>query len=254
MGNPLQMTRPNLLITTWNFTPENQLSSLMHQTQDTNPAYRFQYPAHDSNGNILTQTVEYPDQNWTFNFSYDALSQLTSVEVDDFTRSPQLDFIYQHDAANRLISDGVRNFSYDGEGQLTQIQDSSLGIVSHFEYDAEGKLVRFLQTSAENPENVSADVRYVYDPAGHCIWKDMNGVVTYYIYDGNRILHEFSKDLVVTKSHTYGFVTMPLAFHDYVRNQTYYYHTDHLSNIIAISDADGNYVEERLFDVFGPFC
>jgi RHS repeat-associated protein len=253
VGNPLQMTRPNLLITTWNFTPENQLSSLMHQTQDTNPAYRFQYPAHDSNGNILTQTVEYPDQNWTFNFSYDALSQLTSVEVDDFTRSPQLDFIYQHDAANRLISDGVRNFSYDGEGQLTQIQDSSLGIVSHFEYDAEGKLVRFLQTSAENPENVIADVRYVYDPAGHCIWKDMNGVVTYYIYDGNRILHEFSKDLVVTKSYTYGFgYNEPLAFHDYVRNQTYYYHTDHLSNIIAISDADGNYVEERLFDVFGP--
>ncbi len=124
---------------------------------------------------------------------------------------------------------------------MTSKTDSS-GTMSYV-YDSENRLIELRTPNAQL-------VTYKYDPFGRRIEKNVNGVITRYVYDREDILFELdgSNNVITEFVHGHG-IDEPIAM--IKNNQTYYYHADGLGSIIAITDANGNVVQRYEYDSFG---
>ncbi len=91
---------------------------------------------------------------------------------------------------------------------------------------------------------------YKYDPFGRRIEKNVNGVITRYVYDREDILFELdgSGNIITEYVHGPG-IDEPIAM--LRNNQTYYYHADGLGSIIAITNSAGQVVQRYEYDSFG---
>ncbi|HRS11581.1 MAG TPA: RHS repeat-associated core domain-containing protein [Sedimentisphaerales bacterium] len=114
-------------------------------------------------------------------------------------------------------------------------------------------------------------ITYTYDPSGRRIAKDVDGVVTKYLYDGDQCIAEYacpepaewdgsnnllrkyiygpSIDEPRSASLRAGSFCMVEAAGGYAG--TYYYHFDALGSVVALSDADGDTVQVYEYDVYG---
>ncbi|HPC96420.1 MAG TPA: RHS repeat-associated core domain-containing protein [Sedimentisphaerales bacterium] len=114
-------------------------------------------------------------------------------------------------------------------------------------------------------------ITYTYDPSGRRIAKDVDGVVTKYLYDGDQCIAEYAcpepaewdaNDVLLRKyihgpcideprsaSLRAGSFCMIEAAGGYAG--TYYYHYDALGSVVALSDADGDTVQVYEYDVYG---
>jgi RHS repeat-associated protein len=93
-------------------------------------------------------------------------------------------------------------------------------------------------------------VEYRYDPFGRRIEKNVNGVITRYVYDREDILFELDGNNNIITEYLHGpGVDEPIAM---IRNnQTYYYHADDLGSIIAITNSAGQVVQRYEYNSFG---
>jgi RHS repeat-associated protein len=92
--------------------------------------------------------------------------------------------------------------------------------------------------------------RYKYDPFGRRIEKEVNGVVSRYVYDGPNILAEYDGDGKVKARYIHNLaVDDPLAMEQ--GGKTYYYHKDGLGSIVSMSDETGQTVQGYEYDSFG---
>ncbi|HPC96155.1 MAG TPA: RHS repeat-associated core domain-containing protein [Sedimentisphaerales bacterium] len=114
-------------------------------------------------------------------------------------------------------------------------------------------------------------ITYTYDPSGRRIAKDVDGVVTKYLYDGDQCIAEYAcpepaewdaNDVLLRKyihgpcideprsaSLRAGSFCMIEAAGGYAG--TYYYHFDALGSVVALSDAAGDTVQVYEYDVYG---
>ncbi|HPC96145.1 MAG TPA: RHS repeat-associated core domain-containing protein [Sedimentisphaerales bacterium] len=114
-------------------------------------------------------------------------------------------------------------------------------------------------------------ITYTYDPSGRRIAKDVDGVVTKYLYDGDQCIAEYacpepaewdgsnnllrkyiygpSIDEPRSASLRAGSFCMIEAAGGYAG--TYFYHYDALGSVVALSDADGDTVQVYEYDVYG---
>ncbi|HPC96721.1 MAG TPA: RHS repeat-associated core domain-containing protein [Sedimentisphaerales bacterium] len=114
-------------------------------------------------------------------------------------------------------------------------------------------------------------ITYTYDPSGRRIAKDVDGVVTKYLYDGDQCIAEYAcpepaewdaNDVLLRKyihgpcideprsaSLRAGSFCMIEAAGGYAG--TYFYHYDALGSVVALSDADGDTVQVYEYDVYG---
>ena len=114
---------------------------------------------------------------------------------------------------------------------------------TNYVYDSENRLVQLRTPNAQL-------VTYKYDPFGRRIEKNVNGVITRYVYDREDIIFELdgSGNIVTEFIHGPG-IDEPIAM---IRGgQTYYYHADGLGSIIAITDSAGRVVQRYEYDSFG---
>lgn len=208
---------------------------------DTLPALSSQFIyTYDNAGNRLTMSAP----NGLHNYGYDNIYQLLGV-------SGAQTHNYTYDAAgNRLTADGTNysannlnqysvvgasDFTYDNNGNLTS--DGS----KTFSYDYENRLSMV--------SGLSSAV-YVYDAFGRRVRKTVNGVVTNYVYDGDRIIEERNGSGALVATYVYGdgideVLTMTRA------SQTYYYFYDGLGSVTDITNATGEVVESYSYDVYG---
>ncbi len=107
------------------------------------------------------------------------------------------------------------------------------------------------------------EITYTYDPAGRRIAKDVDGVVTKYLYDGDQCIAEYDANDVLLRKFIHGpsideprsaslragSFCMIEAAGSYAG--TYYYHYDALGSVVALSDADGETVQVYEYDVYG---
>ncbi len=110
---------------------------------------------------------------------------------------------------NRIASVNGTAFSYDASGNVTN--DG----VRTYTYDAENRVVG---VSGPAPES------YGYDAANHRVKKEVGGVVTHYIWEGDQVIAEYKRGGGATQA-----------------TGTRYYHQDRLSTRL-ITDGAGNVV------------
>jgi len=139
---------------------------------------------------------------------------------------------------NELVSIDGSPLTYDDNGNLAD--DGS----NTYEYDYENRLVRVTRTSDSDGLG-----EYEYDALGRRVEKQISGTATAYYYDGVKIIEEHVGG-VTEATYAYGMALDEVVCMER-SGQTYYYHTDSLVSVVALTDASGNTVEQYKYDAYG---
>lgn len=201
---------------------------------------------YDALGNI-TQRKDGIDETQTETYGYDAISQLIS-----FKRGSAVDKTYQFDLlGNRVktVENGITtNYTANNVNAYTAI---SGGLSFTPQYDGNGNLLnddKHTFVYDLNNRMVSADnnaVIFKYDALGRRIAK--NDIDYYYI--GDQMVEEYESG-ELSASYLYG-NNIDEVLQMKRGEKVYYYHTNHLSSAMALSNTNGNLVERVAFDVYG---
>ena len=160
------------------------------------------------------------------------------------------------DAANRLIEDDGFCYTYDGNGNLetetAKVAGACTGAATTYSYNAENRLARI-----DFPDLTFA--AYRYDGLGRRIEKDVNGVITRYVYDGEDILLEYDGANVLVARYTHGFgIDDPLVMErdtdasgTFEAAERFTYHTDGLGSVTELTDSVGVVVQTYVYDAYG---
>lgn len=163
-------------------------------------------------------------------------------------------------AGNRLLQDEQFCYAYDANGNLESraFRDAlgaRTGLEWTYTHDAENRLVRI-----DIPGGGLA--AYRYDAFGLRILKDVDGTVTRYVYDDDFILLEYDDQTALKARYTHGpGVDDPLLVERdtnldglFGAMERFYYHTDGLGSVLALTDAAGVAVRSYLYTAFGTIA
>ncbi|CAM5203397.1 hypothetical protein LSPH26S_03192 [Lysinibacillus sphaericus] len=223
LGNVLQMTASRSEQAQWTASMQyNELGQEIERILPGDVISKWQYditgrPTHHrvSSQSRDTRRRAY---NWDVNHQLRSMvNELTGVKVtygyDEFSNlvwanqdSRQFDFLYRsvddvgnlyetkdkkdrvYGAGSRLLETKDAKFSYDEEGNLVEKVEHN-GDTWKYEYYGNGMMAKVMK-----PDNT--EVTFKYDALGRRIEKCSEGRATYFVWDGNTILHEFSKQNV----------------------------------------------------------
>jgi len=131
-------------------------------------------------------------------------------------------FNFAHDKNGNLVDDGVNTYVYDYENRLIHtIRKSDGSILGEYRYDALGRRIK----------------------------KIASGLTTEFLYDGWRVIGD-GVDKKIVAEYVYGdWIDEVLCMQR--EDQTYYYHTNKLGSIVALTDASGDVVERYAYDAYG---
>jgi len=131
----------------------------------------------------------------------------------------------------------------DNNGNLTQKTNNSTSAFTLYEYDAENKLIRVVREDG-------SIVNYKYDGLGRRIEKEVDSVVTRYIYDNEDILLELDGSNNITARYTHGpGIDEPLVMEK--SGVSSFYHADGLGSITELSDSTSTVVQSYAYSSFG---
>ena len=130
---------------------------------------------------------------------------------------------YTYDAAGRLLSDGIRTFSWDALGRLRQVEANAV-VLASYGYDSQNRRVR----------------------------KTVGTNTTYYLYDlENRLTAEISGSGTVLREYIW-LENEPLALREYeLWPGLYFYINDHLGTPQQLVDSQGAVVWQAAYLPFG---
>lgn len=186
----------------------------------------------------------------TINYTYDADDQLTAVNGDNYTAS------YSYDGRGNITNKAVNGtetaFTYTNSGWkdlLVAVDDIELT------YDEVGNVLtygdkKFTWNTGRNLERIvdrENEYSYTYDENGIRTSKTVNGVTTYYNTKDGVILSQ--SDGTNTMYFQYDANGLPIGF---IYNGTQYlYLTNQMSDVIGITESDGNVIVQYTYDEWG---
>lgn len=131
----------------------------------------------------------------------------------------------------RLLSDGVKNYSYNNNGSITGDGTNT------YTWDYENRLKGITQLNTT----------YKYDYLGRRIGKTVSSSTTNYIYDKKNLIAESG---AATADYVFGpGIDEPLAIY---RNSTvYYYDIDGLGSVVLLNNTGGTVQDSYLYDSWG---
>lgn len=266
---------PGKLKTTYTFNALNQLTSMVSSDEQGElDSDTFTYDLYGRKTGIRRSRRGMPEQSGLFTFGYDALHRLTSVERDGVqlreyqydafsNRTLKQEYLggvdrqtsYEYDAANQLLreitDDAIREYSYDGRGNLTGIAENGSSLYQ-YEYDAAGRLA-----SAVNPEGLRA--RYYYNGLGARIGRDVyrgeerTGKVRY-ARDISRVFHNLLSSAEENSREDYLYDYGPIGMLKAAGDENpklYSYLSDHTGSPFRFMDSDGTELDSFAYDEFG---
>jgi len=252
LGRRTTMTHNNGVVTTYTYDAASQLLSLVHQLGLNPPINSFAY-TYDKVGNRKTRA----DNNGSANYTYDTLNRLVqatnpipSNPLESFTYDPVGNRVDSNQNGTSTFNDGNQleddagfTYQYDNNGNLTQKTNKITSAFTLYEYDAENKLIRVVREDG-------SIVNYRYDGLGRRIEKEVDSVVTQYIYDNEDILLELDGSNNILARYTHGpGIDEPLVMEK--AGQSFVYHADGLGSITEISDSTGALKQLYTYSSFG---
>jgi RHS repeat-associated protein len=151
---------------------------------------------------------------------------------------------WRYNQNNELVGYGDVTFDYDANGNA--VRKTADGRVLSYIYNTEDRLVR-----VEGPgEKVIAE--YGYDPFGRRLWKDVDGIRTYFLYSDEGVIGEYAASGAELKAYgwkpgsTWG--TDPLFMK--IGGTYYFYHNDHLGTPQKLTAINGCVVWSASYTFF----
>lgn len=186
----------------------DELDQLTQETMPDGTTIQYTY---DSVGNRTSKTVTKDDVVTSYQYSYDDVDQLTSVNGTSYT----------YDQNGNLLSDGERSFVYDAENRLTAVKDANGNEIASFTYRADG-MRKTMATGAET-------ITYHYDENKNVAFEtdQNNQLIASYTFEGYR-------PVSMTRN-----------------GQTYYYQLNGHGDVVALTDSAGSVVATYEYDAYG---
>lgn len=191
-----------------------------------------------------------------YSYLYDSKSQLTWAEnptqenelfsYDDLGNREThglLGTTLTYNLNNELIDRGGDTLDYDLNGNM--IANSAFLPEQQYGYDVTGRLNRI--------DTVDNTVHYGYDPFGRRLWKDVDGVRTYFLYADEGLIGEY--DAAGNELRSYGYQagsswgSNPL--YQKTGGEYYWYLNDHLGTPQQLVDSVDSVVWTAEYDSFG---
>jgi len=156
---------------------------------------------------------------------------------------PGLDFVPDWHQADLPFSGEIAvELPDDNNGNLIQKTNKTTSAFTLYEYDAENKLIRVVREDG-------SIVNYRFDGLGRRIEKEVDSVVTQYIYDNEDILLELDGSNNITARYTHGpGIDEPLIVE--TSGVSSYYHADGLGSITELTDNAGTVVQSYTYSSF----
>ncbi|MFA6424700.1 MAG: SUMF1/EgtB/PvdO family nonheme iron enzyme [Phycisphaerae bacterium] len=216
--------------------------------QLTNPNGVKENRTYDNAGRLSGLTYKKSDDASLISYSYtrDGQGNPTKItETGTLSPNPQLPVkvSYNYDADNRLTdSTHPASYGYDNSGNLTSRTVN--GVTANFSYDFENRMI--------SHSTGSLNVQHVYDSLGNRIARIQNGVTTRYVLDYGRdmshVLCETDGAGRITAYYIHGTQIVGRIGTD---GSVRYYHSDHIGNIVALSDNLQTITDKYAYTPFG---
>ncbi|MCP4756860.1 MAG: hypothetical protein GY866_38850, partial [Proteobacteria bacterium] len=202
-NSPTKITLPGGSSTEIKYDSLMRVSSIIGKNpgQDAIMSHGYQYSLTE---NLISKTTEHGD----YNYQYDKLHRLIEAKnpLND-------DEAYTYDALdNRLSAEGVEGpWNYNANNELT-----GYGAVT-FDHDANGNMIRKIEGLDQKvfvydiedrlirvEDGSGNDIaEYYYDPFGRRLWKEVDGVRTYFVYSDEGLIGEYDDSGAEIKSYGY---------------------------------------------------
>lgn len=251
-----QRTYNNGDVTNYTYDPVGRLTSI----QSINSIQSIHY-TYDAGGNILSK-IDSLNGNRSEQYQYDALHRLIDfkkgLSVSGQIPNPVRHVQYALDAlGNRTTvnNNGVSTqYTHNNINAYTSITG---GLNSTPQYDNNGNMTADGNHTYQfnyNNRLIAVDngntATYKYDALNRRIQKKVGNTITNYYYRGNQMIEERDGSNAVAATYLYGFAIDQIL---QMRrgNSNYYYHTNHLGSVTAITNATGDLVESYEYDPYG---
>ena len=203
----------------------------------------YQY---DKVGNVLA-LLDRADDQYSQQFAYDTADRLTSASGVYGEKSYHYDAVgnvlsfdsraYTYGAGNRLTGDGVWNYSYDANGNVTARAEGD--VTQTLVYDSLNRMTGFAAPSG--------DEKYAYDDGETRIKKVAGDKTTYYVNADYEEVWRSGERIEVVKHYRSGGQKVATRDEDGLK----YIYPDHLGSSSRMADADGNQVKAIWYMPFG---
>ncbi len=277
-NNRLTMAAPQGGITTYNYDALNRATSIdTHYSQTLSFSY-------DQLGRVTSKNI---NNEATTSFNYQGLNQLAGITNKSSTGAIVSQYHYAYNKKGNRISqtelEGNRIFAYDPLNQLITTETTTpLTVNETFTYDGLGnrltkngilfpsvetleqpkKIVYNAEDQLERVEILNAEgtvqssSAYKYDALGRRIQKNVDGIITCYIYDFDNILSEYDINNNITANYIHGLtIDNPLIMRRDINSdqifENLFYHTDGLGSITELTGVNGTVAQKYKYDSFG---
>lgn len=152
----------------------------------------------------------------------------------------------RHNAVNEITLINGAPLGYDGNGNLTQDSNGY-----SYGYDQENRLTSVGFIGPSGPETAGT---YRYDALSRRVVKTAGlhrgNSESHYFYDGSRLIETQNAAAVTQAAYVYGnYIDEVLSMDRGL--QTYYFHQNASSSVVAVTDSLGNVVERYGYDAYG---
>jgi len=153
-----------------------------------------------------------------------------------------------HNAVHELIKVNNEALLYDAKGNLTENDNEQ-----RYEWDIENRMTVAVLTSDKPRDRAIILGEYAYDALGRRVSKRVGDVETIFINDGLQEIAEYEKTgkkSVLEKAFVFGsYIDEPLVMiHG---KDKFYYHTNNLYSVAALTNQAGATVERYTYDPYG---
>jgi RHS repeat-associated protein len=247
------MTYANGMTAGYQYDAAGRLLDLVYQLNSANVA-TFGY-TYDKVDNRTSMTDEYGLHSYTYDTLYRLIEAthpqpVNPLEQFDYDVLGNRVYSSVYNAANQLLSDENFIYSYDKNGNTIQKVSRTDNSGVRYYWSAENQLTQIEEYSDISSNMLVSVSKYIYDGLGRRVVKDLDGLVTKYIYDQYDILLETDVSGTVKARYTHGLgVDEPISMKR--DGQSYYYVADDLGSIVKLVAAGGSVVNNYKYDSFG---
>jgi RHS repeat-associated protein len=155
-----------------------------------------------------------------------------------------------YNAANQLLENDNYIYSYDKNGNTIKKVSKADNSGVRYYWNAENQMTKLEKYAQAGDATPTSTVSYIYDGLGRRVAKNINGVITKYIYDQEDILLESDDNDNILARYTHGpGIDEPISMNR--DGQSYYYVADGLRSIVKLVDTVGTVVNNYVYDSFG---
>lgn len=200
---------------------------------------RYQY---DPAGQVLAIDYDAPDGSSLdrIEYSYNAAGERINRDHEHGHSPLDTAFEAEYDDANRLVRFNGHALDYDANGNLTSRETDSGTVI--YEWDSRNQLVGI------NAPDYTAG--FAYDYMGRRVYREVNGEVTHYLYQGMQAVAELDESGSIASSY-HGGLMLDQVFARHAADGNTTLLRDALGSVIALADDDGHITRRYHYSAYG---